>query len=149
MLFLHIFEGTEKGIILPSHAPLPRQPAHPPAPPGLRPNPVPVNIHCDRNRAVVELPLHIGRRHPRHQQDGGASVSKVVRIPALEPGGIAHPFELALNVPLAERPPALRGSMLDYQEIHYPLPPARLQPLFIQGHHVRKGRRSTESWERS
>jgi len=81
-------------------------------------------------------PSSQGSFQPRHQQDGGVSVSEVVRIPDLEPGGLAHPFELALNVPLAERPPALGAPRFDEQEIHLPSP-ARLQPLLFQGHHMR------------
>jgi len=58
-----------------------------------------------------------------------------VWVPGLKPGGLAHPFKLSLNVPLAERPPTVSSPRLGEQEIHLPSS-ARLQPLLFKGHHV-------------
>ena len=71
--------------------------------PALTRNPMPVDVHGHRDRAVAELFLNIGRAHPRHEKDRGIGVPQVVGVSDLKPGGLAGPPELALNIPLAER----------------------------------------------
>lgn len=97
-------------------------------------NPMTIDIHGDRNRAVPELFLNVPGALMGHQKQSGISVPQVMGIATGKPSSFAHLFNQPLDLALAVGShAALLG--IDEQQINA-ASPALFQVFFLQIPHV-------------